>query len=215
MSYTAVGSEVYGSAQSTPVQQSAPTPEQATDTAAHLQPPVVHASAPAEMHGPDHGASPHVAADAAALKPVSAAQLHAPQPDHPTALGTAVPEQAPPDTASAQAAPEARKAGKRGSTIPGKSMAVQPEPAPLPGPDTQKPRTRRQTMAAAGHASDSLASVSQAGPKEMVRVASGSSRPTSPAEGRTRQGCGGKPGDSPKSEADAQSICSPSAQREC
>ena len=61
-------------------------------------------------------------------------------------------------------------------------MAVQPEPARLPGPDTQKPRTRRQTMAAAGHASDSLASVSQAGPKKIVRVASGSSRPTSPAE---------------------------------
>ena len=173
---------MYGSAQSTPVQQSALTPEQARDAAGHLQPPVVRASAPAEMPRSEHGASPHAAADATAQKPVSAGQQQAPRPDQPAVLGTAMPEEAPADAAPAQPAPPACKTGKRRSTISGKSLTAQPEPTRLPGPDTQKPRTRRQTMAAAGHASGPLARTPQAGPDDIIRMAPGSFRPTSRKE---------------------------------
>lgn len=121
------------------------------------------ASAKAEKPGSAHGASPHTGA--------VAAQLQAPQPDQLAAQGSAGLE---------QAAPGSSRADRRKSRIPKKPAAAQSEPAQLPGPVPQKPavaRTRRQTMAAAGHAPGPLARASQAD-----RMALGSSRLTSLAK---------------------------------
>ena len=143
---------------------------------------MVPASAAAEMPTSGHGASPHIDADPTVLEPTSAAQLQAAQPDQPHARGTAEPEKTPADTAPAQAVPESSRANRRKSRIPGKPATARLEPAQLLGPVPQKPavaRTRRQTMAAASHAPESLARTSQAD-----RMALGGSRLTSLAKDR-------------------------------
>lgn len=132
------------------------------------------------MPASEQGASPHIDAAAAMLKPAGAAQLQASQHDQPSVLGRQQREQAPADTAPAQAAPEAHKADRRTSITTCKSAAAPQGPAQAPGPQAQKPvmaRTRRQTLAAAGHATGPLPQISQ--PDNKV---SRSDRLTSPAE---------------------------------
>ena len=114
------------------------------------------------------------------LKPTGAAQLQASRRDQPSVLGRATSEQAPAGTAPAETAPEEHKAERKGSARACKPAAAPQGPAQSPGPMAQKPvmaRTRRQTMAAAGHACGPVSRVSQAD-----SMASRGSLLTSPAE---------------------------------
>jgi len=116
--------------QVTPVQQQAATPEQTMDVAVGPQPAAVLNSVPAEMRAPGHKVPPQSAVEG---QPEDAQPSAAVSEVMQQVSTAAMPEQAPADSALAASAPGARRAGRKRSSAPGKSVAAQSTELADPG----------------------------------------------------------------------------------